>query len=777
MISQRRIENWQFLRVPPQEEGYDFGSLPDESSWRQVRVPHDWSIENVPGTETPFSATLSPGGAATGHTVGGEGWYRTVVPLDPTRPHRLIFDGVYGTTDIWVGPTHVKTHYYGYTPFAVNLPAGPDFKTVTARVRNLGHNSRWYSGSGIFRPVILQPLGRASFAPWGLSVRTIEIDSERAEVEAVAELEQDAPVEFVLVDPEGHAIGAPTVVDSASRLAQAKFTVPKPILWHPIGSPDWHPGDRPLYQIVATTLSSPEHLVAAKFGIRTVTLDAERGLRVNGARILLKGGCVHHDHGILGAAAYEDAEERKLRLLQEAGFNAIRTAHNPPSSAFLDICDRLGLLVIDEIFDEWETAKTPDSYHRHFPELGVADAQATVRRDRNHPSVWCWSIGNEIPESFDRPDIALRLREAVLEVDPTRPISAGLCRPWWPTETWVDWETSSDPGFLHLDVAGMNYLWEKVRPDHERHPERVMAQTETYPASAYESWQSVVECAWNVGDFVWSAQDYIGESGIGQSFAGPEAPTEGRYPFHLALCGDLDLIGRRKPQSHYRESLWREGLVYVVVHAPPHLANPRLESGWHRHWGWDEVQPHWNWDVEPGFPLQVEVYTSCEEIEWSLNGRSLGSHKMRRENRNRFRFEVPYESGTLLVKGTGPDEAFAMHGLRTAGRPAKIVALSQPSEVPLRHGALGYVMVSVTDQAGVVVPGCELPVDVDLEGPGELIGFGNASPVDTDCLTDLRHRTFDGHALVAIRPIRSGTVRIRARSPGLVDGVAEIRFG
>ncbi|MFQ3588124.1 MAG: glycoside hydrolase family 2 TIM barrel-domain containing protein [Fimbriimonadaceae bacterium] len=777
MSNLRRIENWHFFRVAPGESGLEPADLPSSESWRPVRVPHDWSIEDVPGTSSPFSETLSAGGPATGYAVGGEGWYQTLLPLESDRPHRLVFDGVYGTTDVWVDRVHLATHRYGYTAFAVEVPPGRDQAHVTVRVRNWGSNSRWYSGSGLYRPVVLEPLGAVSFAPFGVAVRTIELESDQAAVEVVAELDRDAVVEFLLIDPEGHAVGAPVLVESSSTLATARLTIPKPLLWHPMGSPRWRPGDQPLYRLVATTKASPEHVVAVRFGLRTVEFDARRGLRVNGARIWLKGACVHHDHGIIGAAAYEDAEERKVRLLRDAGFNAIRTSHNPPSSAFLDVCDRMGFLVIDEVHDEWETAKTPDGYHRFFPEFGIADAGAMVRRDRNHPSVWCWSIGNEIPDSFDRPDLALRLRQAVLEADPSRPISAALCRPWWPTERWVDWQTSSDSGFAHLDIGGMNYLWETVRSDHERHPDRVVVQTETYASAAYDSWQSVVECPWNLGDFVWTGQDYIGESGIGQSFAPEGFPTEGRFPFHLAVCGDLDLIGLRKPRSHYRECLWREGLVYAVVHVPAHLASPKLETGWHRLWGWDEVEAHWNWGVEAGFPLEVEVYTSCEEIEWSLNGRPLGSHRMTKQDRNRFRFKVPYEPGTLLVRGNGPDDGFAMHGLRTAGPPSRIAGVPQPSEVPLRFGALGYVMLSVVDGAGVPVPHCQVPVEIEIDGPGELVGFGNADPTDVDSVTDSRHRTFDGHALAAVRPIRSGTVRVVARSPGLTDGVAEIRFG
>lgn len=776
MSKNRRIENWHFLRVVPGEPGRELADLPPVESWRPVRVPHDWSIEDVPGTASPFSSTLSAGGPSTGHTVGGEGWYQTLLPLEPDRPHRLLFDGVYGTTDVWIDGVHLKTHHYGYTSFSVDIPAGRDQAKVTVRVRNLGSNSRWYSGSGLYRPVWLEALGAASFAPYGVTVRAVDLSSEQAVVEAVAELERDAAVEFLLVDPEGHAVGAPIVAESRAGIATVRLPIPNPRHWHPMGSPHWRPGEQPLYQLVATTKSSPEHVVVVRFGLRAVEFDAKRGLLVNGARIWLKGACIHHDHGIIGAAAYEDAEERKLRLLRDAGFNAIRTSHNPPSSAFLDICDRMGFLVIDEVHDEWETGKTPDSYHRYFPKFGLVDAQAMVRRDRNHPSVWCWSIGNEIPDIFDRPDLALKLREAVLEADPTRPVSAGLCRPWWPTESWVDWETSSDSGFAHLDIGGMNYLWEMVRPDHERHPDRVVMQTETYALAAYDSWQSVVQCPWNLGDFVWTGQDYIGESGIGQSFAPEGFPTEGRFPFHLAVCGDLDLVGRRKPQSHYRESLWRDGLVYVVVHVPAHLASPKLETGWHKQWGWDEVESHWNWDVEPGFPLEVEVYSSCETIDWSLNGQPLGSHRMTKEDRNRFRFRVPFEPGTLLVRGTGPDDAFAMHGLRTAGPPFRISAVPQPSEVPLRFGALGYVMLSVVDSAGVPVPRCQVPVEIEIDGPGELVAFGNADPIDVDSLTDCRHRTYDGHALVAVRPIRSGTTRVVARSPGLADGVAEVRF-
>jgi beta-galactosidase len=759
------LSNWKFLRQ-------DLGGAGDpglnDSDWREVCLPHDWSIEDVPGTDSPFSSSLSTFKGDGGHTVGGTGWYRNTLTLDPERRHRITFHGVFGETQVWVDGELAAENFYGYTPFSIVIPAGRESTVIALKVVNTGEVGRWYTGSGLYRPVEIEALGQTAILRDGLVARIGRITPERALLEAFAETEADCLVEFRVLGPGGEEIDRQEERAGPEGLAAAEFFLRSPQLWNSWDSPLSAPGRQPLYTLEARVVGDNSGLVTrTTFGIRTVEFDAANGLRVNGQKVLLKGGCIHHDNGILGACAYASAELRKILLLKEAGFNAIRTAHNPPSAALLDACDQEGILVIDEVHDEWERPKRADSYHKHFNRLGEADAQAMVRRDRNHASVWCWSVGNEIPGSYETPEIALRLKKAVLACDPTRPISAGLCPPWWQSEVWVDWETSSDPAFEHLEIGGMNYIWQKVRPDHERHPNRLMMQTETYPLAAWDSWKSVEECPWNFGDFVWTAQDYIGESGIGQSFAGPDDPLKGAYPYHLAVCGDLDLIGDRKPQSHHRESLWREGVLSLSVHVPESIAKRRITEGWMYKWGWDEVEEHWNWPGFTGQPLKVELTTSCVRLEISLNGRVIAERKVTPDDKGRVFVEVPYEPGTLVAKGWDSEEKIIVKSLRTVGAVETIAAESEltGSNDPDR---LIWLKLSLIDARGQLVRVDDREVSLSIDGPGELIGFGNASPVDVDSLQDSKHRTYKGRALAVIKQTGEEPITISLTSEGLV---------
>lgn len=727
-----RITHWTFTRL---HEGKELPSRP-------ILAPHDWSIEDIPGTQSPFSDT-AVSGAPGGHTEGGEGIYSTVIDLDPRSRHRVTFQGVFGECEVFVDGGKAAEHFYGYTPFSFVIPAGRDKAEIIVKVANLGEVGRWYTGSGLYRPVELERLGEAALLRDGLIARPTFAEG-RWSLSALAQAEAECDVQFDLHAPDGSQIASVVSHSGVGGLAEAVLGISDPLLWNPWDSPLACQGEQPLYELTAHVTAASGDPLAVSFGLRDITLSAAEGMKVNGVKILLKGGCIHHDNGILGACAYDSAEQRKVRLLKAAGFNAIRTSHNPPSAALLDACDREGILVIDEIHDEWELPKRKDSYHRHFPRLAAEDAQAMVRRDRSHPSVWCWSIGNEILDSFVRPDICLMLKEAVLECDPTRPVTAGLCRPWWPAPDWVDWGSSSEPGCRHLDIVGMNYMWQEVRPDHDRHPERLMMQTETFALDAWDSWKSVEECPWNLGDFVWTAQDYIGESGIGLAFAGPDDPVEGAFPCHLAVCGDLDLIGDRRPQSYHRESLWRPGVLAVAVQVPEGTAKPKIEGHWHPNWGWHQVASHWNWPGFKGKALTVRILTSCRRAEVRLNGRVLFEDAIQPESGQSLEVEVPYDPGCLEILGWDEEGQERRVILRTSGPPKKVSLLPETPRASLANGDLLWLGVTLTDSEGVRCQDSDREIELTVEGPAELLGFGNASMVDTGSLQDSVHRTYLG---------------------------------
>jgi beta-galactosidase len=516
-------------------------------------VPHDWSVEPLPGhpestgaaalwTENvvphrlgPFDADRSEGQTATGFVVGGTGWYRKHFSAEAVPADRVVevrFDGVYMNADVWLNGEQVGTHPYGYTGFTVDLTPHllRQENVLAVRVRNEGKNSRWYSGSGIYRHVWLVVTRPVRVATWGLAVHSENVSARNASARVVTTVEnrgragQPVTVRLVVRDSAGTIVGRqeqPGTAPAAGRIdIESTVVVADPRLWS-TASPSLY---RAEVDVVAAGAVVDQ--AAATFGLRTIEVDAARGLRINGEAVSLRGGCLHHDNGVLGAAAIDRAEERRVELMKANGFNAIRTSHNPPSPAFLEACDRLGVLVIDEAFDCWhEGNKNPDDYHKYFDDWWQRDLDAMILRDRNHPSVIFWSIGNEIHERAEPAGVALaeRLVAEIKRLDRSRPVTMAVCEFWdYPNRTWVQ----TDPAFLHLDVGGYNYQWKQYAPDHERFSQRVMMGTESYPLEAYDNWEAVETHSWVLGDFVWTGMDYLGETGIAHSHLDKESAYE-----------------------------------------------------------------------------------------------------------------------------------------------------------------------------------------------------------------------------------------------------------
>ena len=488
-----------FTRDQPFDDGWRFlrGDAPgaelpafNDASWRTLDLPHDFSVEDLPpraadangegavwGTTVapirvgPFDTELSAGGRDTGWFVGGTGWYRkrfSAAALPADGHVEVVFDGVYMNSDVWLNGQLLGHHPYGYTAFAYDLTPGicRDGENVLAvRVRNEGRNSRWYSGSGIYRHVRVNTTGSVRVALWGVFVTTPEVAKDKAAVKVAVQIEnrasstQDATVRIRLFDPTGAPAGTRDVRQSLAAGAGAKveqvFAVATPQLWS-VDAPR-------LYRAHVEILEggSVTDTVGTPFGIRKLEVDAERGLRINGEPVKLRGACLHHDNGLLGACAIDRAEERRVELMKAHGFNAIRTAHNPPSSSFLDACDRLGMLVMDEAFDQWETRKNAQDYHLYFADWWQRDVSAMVLRDRNHPSVIIWSVGNEIPERAQPRgvEIAGALVSHIKSLDATRPVTAAI-------NGGRGGSQALDPAFQFLDVGGYNYLEQAYEADH-----------------------------------------------------------------------------------------------------------------------------------------------------------------------------------------------------------------------------------------------------------------------------------------------------------------------
>ena len=730
----------------------------------------------------PFDPGASPGNTDTGHFVGGTGWYRKSFTLTGTelREVSLLFDGIYMDADLWLNGRPLDSHPYGYTSFNVDLTPflAPPGKTnfLAVRVRNLGRNSRWYSGSGIYRHVWLSIDEPIHVSLWGLSVATPQVSPESAQVKVRTAVDNVPAKERIraktrLIAPDG-SIAAQGEAEGHTDIEQT-FTIAKPRLWSP-QTPELY---RAQVEILAEGKTSDQ--AETTFGIRSITVDAEHGLRLNGQTVKLKGACVHHDNGPLGAAAIGRAEERRVEILKANGFNAIRTSHNPPSPAFLEACDRLGMLVMDEAFDHWNQEKNPEDYHRFFKDWWQRDVESMVLRDRNHPSVILWSVGNEIPErkTPEGAATAKLLADFIRSLDPTRPI----------TSAYNEVSETADPYFSALDIAGYNYNPDRYAKDHARAPKRVIVGTESLPDRAFEYWHPVETMPWVIGDFVWTGMDYLGESGLGHTALDNGLSSYLRpWPWHLANSGDIDICGFKKAPSYYRDVLWGSSRLEMTVHRP--LPEGRREVI--GQWGWPDEQRSWNWAGQEGRPLQVKVYTSYPQVRLLLDGREIGvrdvstttawtgnfeTPSLTPETALSADFTVPYAPGELravaLDQGQ-PKESFI---LRTTGRPARLRLTPDRSRIRASRDDLSYVTVEAVDAAGAPVPDAEFPVDFAVSGAGELAAVGSGDPQDVSSFRAPRRKLFHGRALAILRPEGSpGVVTLQASAEGLAPAAVTV---
>jgi beta-galactosidase len=750
------------------------------SAERPVELPHDWSIEL---DRDP----ANPSGSLGGFFATGLAKYRKTFTLaDGWRAKRVYveFEGVYMNADVWLNERFVCRHPYGYTSFCCDLTPYLDAgeNVLCVQVDNACHrNARWYSGSGIYRHAWLLVADPVHVGHWGVYVTTPEVTPRAATVRVrtsvvnASEAACDVLVRSRVVAPDGSPVGASeagAAIDAGEQSETVQdVQVSGPLLWS-LDEPH-------LYRLETEVVAGGAVVDTAttRFGIRSLRFDAASGFSLNGRAMKLRGGCVHHDNGVMGAASYDRSEERKVELLRANGFNAIRCAHNPPAPSFLDACDRLGMLVIDEAFDCWRMSKAPYDYHISFDDWCRRDVESMVRRDRNHPSVIMWSIGNEMNERGlpEGAEIARMLAGYVRALDPTRPVTAAINGLERESGEW-GLEPRMDALFAALDVCGYNYREPDYRPEHERVPERVVFASESKVARFPEYWASVLELDYVIGDFCWTALDYLGESGIGRvHFEGEGTPFCGRYPWHQANCGDLDLCGFKRPQSHYRDAIWGSGdALYVAVHYPiPEGKTPTITS-----WGWPDVGPNWTWPGEEGRPFKVDVYSACEQVELFLNGESLGVRPAGRDERYIATFEVAYEAGVLRAVGSTGGAKVAERQLRTAGAPAAIRLTPDRDTIGAGPGDLAFVAVEIVDEEGLMHPGADHAVFFTTQGEGAIAAVGNGNPVSTEPYRGNRRSAFRGRCLVVVKSLgEAGEIRLRAQADGLEGAEVVIRVG
>ena len=707
-----------------------------------VDLPHDWDIFEGPVSGEGVTGT---GG---GWFEAGKGEYRKTFKTPDGEVVKLHFEGVYQKAEVFVNGQKAGQHHYGYTPFTVDVTPyiyknKKQTNEVVVKVDNSEQpNCRWYSGSGIYRHVWLETMPALHIAENGIFITTPEVNAEKARVQ----------VDVTIANESQSDRNATVVVCGAQLMVAVKAGESKTVSTTTmVNNPQlWSPESPTLYEAKVELKENGTTIdrQTAKYGIRTFSFDAERGFVLNGQKVLINGACVHHDDGVLGAMAFDDAEIRKVRQMKEAGFNLIRTSHNPTTRAFLDACDSIGMLVIDEAFDGWRTQKNPYDYSTVIDSCYREDIHAMVLRDRNHPSVISWSIGNEVIERKDIRVVytARQMKQAIHEYDTTRPVTEALCA--WDS----DWEIY-DPHAEVLDVAGYNYMIFKHASDHERDPKRVIWQTESYPRDAFKNWAVVNDFPYVVGDIVWTGLDYLGESGIGRYYYEGERPGEhwfdGGFPeWHGAYCGDIDITGWRKPISHYREVLWHNDTpLYLAVKEPDGYHGKIKETAWSVWPTWES----WTWPGWEGKPVEVEVYTHQPEVKLYLDDQLIGTKQVSRETEFKAVFSVPYKAGTLRAEAGGESVT-----LKTAGEPACLRLTPDRTTMTADGQSLTFITVEVVDKQGTPVPEATIPCEATIKGAGTLLAFASADLKDTEPYTSPRVKTWKGRALLVVRSTQKG---------------------
>ncbi|GAA3384042.1 glycoside hydrolase family 2 TIM barrel-domain containing protein [Cryptosporangium minutisporangium] len=781
------------------------------AAWRPVTLPHDAMLEQDRDGSDPERG-------ATAYFPGGVFEYRKTFSVpEADRGKRVLveFEGVYRSAMVYVNGAYAGQRPYGYSQFVLDvgqfLRYGQENEIrVEARA---GQDSRWYSGIGIYRDAWLVVGDPVHIALDGVRVTTPDIDADAAVVEVAVVVENDTrelrtvTLSVDLSGPDGRSVASGTtpvtVGPGGSAVARHRLLVHRPALWSP---------ESPTLHTCLTTLDGGDAQTTT-FGIRSLQLDPERGLRINGQPVKLRGACVHHDNGVLGAATIGRAEERRVQILRAAGFNAVRSSHHPLSRAMLEACDRFGMLVMDETFDMWTSNKNPYDYALDFPEWWERDVEAMVAKDYNHPSVILYSIGNEIPENGSPTGALLgrQIAEKVRALDPTRYVTNGVngmlavmdeVRAMMQSgaentdsagggiNTMMtqlgdimnmlggsDLVTSKTAeAFGVLDVAGMNYMDGRYASDQELFPNRIIVGTETFPTRIDTNWRLVTDHAHVLGDFTWTGWDYLGEVGIGRpQYTTPDAVAPASlaapYPWLTADAGDIDITGHRRPVSYYREIVF--GLraePYLAVQRPEHHGTTFAGTPW----AWSDSIPSWTWPGAEGKPVVVEVYSDAEQVELQLNGRSLGRVPVGEKNRFRAEFETTYEPGDLVAVAYRGGEETGRCALSSATGAVVLRAAADRASVRADHRDLAYVDLTLTDAHGTPYTGADRTVRITVDGPAVLQGLGSADPRVERPFRSPETRTYDGRALAIVRPTAPGEITIRVSAEGCADVVVPL---
>jgi beta-galactosidase len=809
----------------------------DDSGWRRLDLPHDWSIEDRPGAPKeaeswvppvalwnpvghpkdakpmsqevpivmasvpppspdgpprkvgPFDVDATAFGWGTGWTVGGTSWYRKYFSLTDRAPDEQVeirFDGAFLITDVWLNGVALGRNINGYLGFAFDLTPylrADGANVLAVRVANEGETARWYSGSGIYRHAWLSRTGAVRIPFSGTAITTLSASEAHARIAVGAEVENRAQqskiVQYRVAIRNGSggavtsAAGSLSLAPGQAGRIDAELDVDRPALWSP-DAPNLH-----FAEITLTSDGTVSDQMIQRFGIRTLSVSPKTGFQVNGKTYRLRGACLHHDNGILGAVAIDRAERRKVELVKANGFNAIRCSHNPQSPHFLDACDELGMIVIDEAFDVWEKPKLlKDAYQVYFEDNWRKDLAAMVRRDRNRPSVAFWSIGNEIAEAVSPRGVELAgyMRTVILEHDKSRFITQAL------TASFAG--KVGEGARAQLDVTSYNYSFNAVDKDHITYPELSFLTTETHSGDAYDIREHMDKNPAYMGEFVWTGLDYIGEVGSGSSrLRSDTGQPDGEkkiifgmdvsmlnfyvwdYPAYQSGCGDLDILGQKKPPSFYRDVVWGRAKLALFVQRP-------TPPGFHEDqtaWGWPDILESWTWPEAGAAAMTVWAYASGDEIALLLNGNEVERKRMTPGDKLKARFKLPYQPGSLTAVSYTDGKEIARKTLTTVDAPAKLRLRAERKIIDGSPSDLAYVFAEVCDARGRLVPDAAVPLIFSADGPLRLLAAGSANPYGVESFQDARTRSFHGCALGIFRPTsRRGEATVRVASPGLM---------
>ncbi len=775
-------------------KGWKFADFPSYGKpYIDVDLPHDYSISkprDKNGDEyNAYFRTTS-------------GVYVKYLNFEKDRHYILDIDGAFSCTEVTFNQELLMLHPHGYTPILVDLTDnvidGIDNKLVIT-TNPLQFATRWYTGCGIYRDVFMWEGGAVRIEPWDLFVSTKNVTDKSADVvikyTVSADYDCDTKVKFAITDKNGKVL---VISESTVKAVKGEKVENETVI--KLSKPELWSVDTPvLYSLSAEVVVNGETLdiATADFGIKTISVDAKNGLLFNGKPMKLRGGCIHHDHGVLGAMAFPVAEERKIRRLKEAGFNAVRIAHNPPSLALLEVCDRIGMIVMDEAFDVWSKRKltVTSDYHIFFKEWWDRDISYMVKRDRNHPCVLSYSIGNEIHEidgTSGAAEWSRKLSDEIRKYDDTKIVTAAIQKvsiakfhpekidPDSYKNYMLDRTGHGDEHVINkitkpfedpLDIVGLNYHHDLYEGFHEDYPDKVIWGSENYTVGFHDYWNDVLAHSYNIGDFTWTAIDNLGEVGWGASVWNREVDKlyDRSYPWRTCYQGDLDLTAERRPQSYYREAVWFGGkeLKIFVTH-PEHFGEEHYGTGWH----WADVHESWTFDDKyVNRPVKVETYIQADKVEWFVNGNKVGESV---PEKSIATLNTVYVKGEITAVAIKDGKEFAKCTLKTAGEKAGVNVVPEKAEILADRRDLAYFDISVVDSNGILMAEDESELVAHVVG-GELMGIFSANPRCEDEYTTNVCHAFKGKALAIVRTANPGTVKINVLSKDLASGYAEVK--